>query len=170
MDLISGHSEKNQLKINNMSDMYYNEAEEFRERNQKMVKLNEQRADYGRCSTPIPNANPNNGTCAQIPSYLCGMTYRQPVYEPPKSDQEIYYRSIGNENQKLLQEKEKFLLEKQKLILQVQALQNEVRKLKEANYNYTLKENKSRIFKDFFLSIKEGSKLLYQDIIKWFNT
>ena len=149
-----------------MSSMYpYDEAEEFRERIKKMVKLNEQRADYGRCSTPIPQ----QGQCAQIPSYLCGMSY-QPAYEPPKSDQEIYYKSVGIENQKLLQEKEKFLQEKQKLILQVQSLQNELRKLKEANYNYTLKENKNKIFKDFFLSVKEGSKLLYRDIIKWFNT
>ena len=146
--------------MSDMSSLHYDEAEEFRERIKKMVKLNESSSNYGQCAQINPNyLNPNY--CGASLSY-------QPAYEPPKSDQEIYYRSIGVENQKLLQEK-------QRLVNQILMLQNELRIVKEENFNYKFKAEKKKwnidvTIYNFFTKVGTGFKSIYQDILNWFNT
>jgi hypothetical protein len=154
-----------------MANFYQTEAEEFQERIRRLVKLNEARQDYGQCAKIVPNgcaqANPDYSGQYNTALGICG-AYIPPAYEPPKSDQEIYYRSIGVENQKLLQEK-------QRLVNQILMLQNELRIVKEENYNYKVKATKKKwnvdvAIYDFFTKVGVSISALYQDVVKWFNT
>jgi len=142
---------------------YYNDKEEREEFQRRMKRLGEQMKEGRTCA----QLSPTMGTCGSVCTNVQSMSY-QPSASFLKPDEmsvgEKMFKQLADENKKLTGEKSK-------LLLQILTLQNELRIVKEENYNYSkVKVNKNKIFKDFFLSVKEGSKLLYQDIIKWFNT
>ena len=137
-----------------MERLSFDDAEQFREKIKRQV-------EEARMSN-------NYGQCAQINPNICGASLSyQPAYEPPKNDQEIYYRSIGEENRKLREEKQHY-------ILQLQSLQNEIRRVKEENYNYKIKgAKKIRNFdgiNKFYGNISTEFNSIYQSIYNWFNT
>jgi hypothetical protein len=130
----------------------FDEAEQFREKLRRQIEESRKLNNYGQCAQINPN--------------YCGATYQpayRPAYEPPKNDQEIYYKSIGVENQKLREEKQHY-------ILQLQSLQNEVRVLREENYNLKQKIAKKKVVPDMVAATKTNINTIYQSIINWFNT
>jgi hypothetical protein len=144
---------------------YYNDKEEREEFQRRMKRIsqqiNEQRSSCAKLT-------PTMGTCGSVCANIQSLSY-----QPSASFLQPDEMSVGEKMFKQLAEENKKLTgEKSKLILQVNKLQQEVRILREDKDKYKAfaEANKNKIFKDFFLSIKEGTKLLYQDVIKWFNT
>jgi len=143
-----------------MANMYQNEIGDFRKRLLEEIEESKKHGNYGQC--------------AKISQTYCGASYPPPPvppqtcvsYQEPTrrlTDEEIYYRSVGEQNQRLLKEKEQLM----KVIL---SLQNEVRRLKEENTTFVAKEEKGKVFKDKIVTIKGFFENLYNKTIEWFNT
>jgi len=149
--------------------MYRDEISDFRKRLLEEIEAS-RNANRGQCARISPNYRqsyppPPPQTCYVSPT---GSTF-QAQYSPPPpvhrrlTDEEIYYRSVGEQNQKLLQEK-------QKLITSIQQLQNEVRRLREENGINKVKEEKKELFKANIVTVKKFFENLYNKTIEWFNT
>jgi len=140
-----------------MANMHQNEIDDFRKRLLEEIEASRKQGNYGQCAQISPN--------------YCGALYPTPPqasvsYQEPQrrlSDEEIYYRSVGEQNQRLLQEK-------QKLVQTILTLQNELRILKEENGSLKVKEEKKKVFKDTIAEAKQFAENLYRKTIEWFNT
>jgi len=164
-----------------MANFYQNEIDDFRKRLLEEIEASRKQMNHGQCATISSNYDRQSYSPPPPPpqpkarTYYAssGSTFQHSVppvhtcasYQEPRrlTDEEIYYRSVGEQNQKLLQEK-------QKLITTIQQLQNEVRRLREENGINKVKEEKKEVFKDNIVTVKKFFENLYNKTIEWFNT
>jgi hypothetical protein len=145
-------------------------------------ELTEQRKKMLRMLEEQRQVNPNGYqgyTCAIIsPTVNCGAVYNCASYNPnmanTPNDEELYYRSVGVENQKLLNEMRSLKAKYETLVYQNRVLIERIRQLESENNGF--KAKKAKKF-DFDVKIYESlnklgnyGKKLYQDVINWFNT
>ena len=117
-------------------------------------------------------------TCAQISPTYQGQIYSCASYNPNNSkipsDEELYYRSVGTENQKLLGEMQHMKARYETLVYQNRVLIERVRQLESENNAFKAKKNKKKDFdvaiNNFFTKIKVGIVESYQSVVNWFNT
>jgi len=140
--------------------MYQNEIEAYREKMLKEIRESQCAQLRPTASTQCHTTNYNRVAYQPSPAPLSA-SYQEPAKR--LSDEEIYYRSVSEQNQKLLQEK-------QKLITTIQLLQSEVRRLREENTTFVAKENKGKVFKDMLADAKKFTENLYDKTIEWLKT
>jgi len=161
------------------AERYQDEISAFRAR--LLKEMEESRNAYrGQCAVPSPNYRSPYPPPPPPPSAryaASGSTFQaefdSPLpplhtcasYQEPRqlTDTEIYYRSVTEQNQKLLQEK-------QTLMKAMLSMQEELRTLKQENAAFRTKENKGKVFKDMLADAKKSAKNLVDKTIEWFNT
>jgi len=147
----------------------YGDLEEMRRKMSKVLEEQRQK-DLGFIS---------GYTCAQIsPTMNCGQVYSCANYNPNNSktpsDEEFYYRSVGAENQKLLNEMRNLKAKSETLVYQNRVLIERVRQLESENDIFKTKKDKKKNIEvkvhDSVNKVGNALTSIYQKFITWLNT